>query len=109
MNDTESTLERTPWRVEFTRSAKKQKDKLFDADIRDVLYALKHDLEQKGPEQKSWRNYGQIVGATGVPHCHLNNKHPRYVVVWKVTDRENQEIEIRFVGPHGSVDYKRYK
>jgi hypothetical protein len=50
MDDTESTLERILWLVEFTGSAKKQKDKLFEADIRDALYTLKHDLEQKGPE-----------------------------------------------------------
>ena len=109
MNDSENSLNRTPWLVEFAGSAKKQKDKLTNGDLRAALYALKHDLEQKGPEQTSWRNYSQIVGATYVHHCHLNNNHPRYVVVWKVTDWEDQKIEIRFVGSHGSVNYKLFK
>jgi hypothetical protein len=27
----------------------------------------------------------------------------------KQVDREKRNIEIRFVGPHGSVDYSRFK
>lgn len=98
----------TPWQVDFSNSAGKQKEKLSDA-LRDVLYTLKHDLEQKGPVQTSWRNYSQIVNANGFHHCHINSGRPRYVVVWKVVDLENQIIEIRFVGPHGSVNYNRFK
>ncbi len=41
--------------------------------------------------------------------CHLNNGRPRYVVVWKVLDWEIQIMEIRYVGPHGSADYSRFK
>ena len=79
------------------------------ADINARLYALKLDLEHKGPEQPSWRNYGLIVGSKDVHHCHLNSGRPRYVVVWKVVDREIRIIEIRYVGAHGSVDYSRFK
>jgi len=98
----------TPWRVDFASSAEKQKQKL-SGNLRDVLYALKHDLEQKGPVQTSWRNYSQIVNAAHFHHCHINSGRPRYVVVWKVIDLQDQIIEIRFVGPHGSVNYKRFK
>jgi mRNA-degrading endonuclease RelE of RelBE toxin-antitoxin system len=98
----------TPWQVDFSNKAGKQKGKL-PAAMRDILYALKHDLEQKGPEQTSWRNYSLIVGGKDVHHCHLNNNHPRYVVIWKVVDLEDKNIEIRFVGPHGSADYSRFK
>jgi mRNA-degrading endonuclease YafQ of YafQ-DinJ toxin-antitoxin module len=98
----------TPWRVDFSSSAEKQKAKL-SGKLCDVLYALKHDLEQKGPVQASWRNYSQIVNAADFHHCHINNGRPRYVVVWKVVDLKDQIIEIRFVGPHGSVNYKRFK
>lgn len=73
------------------------------------LLALELDLKTKGPEQPSWRNYGLIVGAKDVHHCHLNNGRPRYVVVWKVLDREIRIMEIRYVGPHGSVNYSKFK
>ena len=98
----------SPWRVDFSSSAEKQKAKL-SGKLSDVLYALKHDLEQKGPVQTSWRNYSKIVNAEDFHHCHINNGRPRYVVVWKVVDLKDQIIEVRFVGPHGSVNYKRFK
>ena len=98
----------TPWRVDFASSAEKQKQKL-SGNLRDVLYALKHDLEQKGPVQTSRRNYSQIVNAVNFHRCHINSGRPRYVVVWKVIDLKEQSIEIRFVGPHGSANYKRFK
>jgi mRNA-degrading endonuclease RelE of RelBE toxin-antitoxin system len=98
----------TPWRVDFANSADKQKQKLPD-NLRDALYALKHDLEQKGPVQTSWRNYSQIVNTANFHHCHINGGRPRYVVVWRVIDLKDKTIEIRFVGPHGSVNYNRFK
>jgi len=88
--------------------SKKQKAKL-PGKLCDVLYALKHDMEQKGPVQTSWRNYSQIVSAVDFHHCHINSGSPRYVVVWQVIDHEDQIIEIRFAGPHGSVNCKRFK
>lgn len=96
------------WSVDFTNKSEKQADKL-PADIRIVLHLLTLDLEQKGPELTKWRNYGLIVGAKDVHHCHLNNARPRYIVVWKVSSREKREIEIRFVGTHGSVNYTRFR
>lgn len=97
----------TPWRVEYASKAKKQIDKL-PPGIRDIFYILKRELEQEGPEQAEWRNYSLIVNARDVYHCHLNNNHPRYVVVWKVVDRKKKSLEIRFVGTHGSVNYSRF-
>ena len=96
------------WKVSFSGKAEKQVRKL-PAEMRDRTYALKLDLEYKGPEQTSWRNYGLIVGGKDVHHCHLNSGRPRYVAVWKVVDREIRIMEIRYVGPHGSVDYSRFK
>ena len=98
----------TPWKVDFGGRAEKQASKLPD-DLRDLLYYLKYLMEHKGPDRTEWRNYGKIVNANDVHHCHLNNNRPRYVVVWKVLSREKQIIEIRFAGPHGSVDYSRFK
>lgn len=98
----------TPWQVEFTGSVKKRKDKLSQ-NLADNLYLLKFELEHEGPVQTEWKNYGQIVNAPGYHHCHLNSGHPRYVAVWKVIEGKNQFIEIRFIGPHGSVNYSRFK
>ena len=97
-----------PWQVDFTGKSEKQACKLPPV-IRDTLNFLRYEMEQEGPEQTEWRNYGLVVGAKDVHHCHLNNNRPRYVVVWKVLDRAKRIIEIRFAGPHGSVDYSRFK
>lgn len=104
----ETAQDDTLWKVSFSGKAEKQVRKL-PVEMRDRMYALKLDLEYKGPEQTSWRNYGLIVGGKDVHHCHLNSGRPRYVAVWKVVDREIRIMEIRYVGPHGSVDYSRFK
>jgi len=96
------------WLVEYANKAKRQIERL-PPHIRDIFYILERELGQEGPEQTEWRSYGLIVNARDVHHCHLNNNHPRYVVVWKVIDREKKNIEIRFAGPHGSVNYSRFK
>jgi len=96
------------WEVGFSSKAEKQVGKL-PADMRERLYALKLDIEHYGPEQTSWRNYGLIIGAKDTHHCHLNSGRPRFVAVWKVLDREVQIIEIKYVGPHGSVKYGLFK
>ncbi|MDL2321384.1 hypothetical protein LJC47_03450 [Desulfosarcina sp. OttesenSCG-928-B08] len=102
------TSDSTLWTVNFSGKAEKQLRKL-STEIQDRVYALKLDLEYKDPEQTSWRNYGLIVGGKDVHHCHLNSGRPRYVVVWKVLDREVRIIDIRYVGPHGSVNYSQFK
>lgn len=96
------------WKVDFSGKAEKQLRKM-PTEIRDRAYALKLDMEYNGPERTSWRNYSLIVGGKDVHHCHLNSGRPRYVAVWKVIDREVRIIEIRYTGPHGSVDYSRFK
>ena len=98
----------TPWKVGITAKAARQKRKL-PPEIQDRFLALVLDIAFNGPEQTGWRNYGLIVGAVDVHHCHLNSNRPRYVVVWKVIDREIQIIEIRHIGPHESVNYKKFK
>jgi len=99
----------TSWQVDFSNKAGKQIEKL-PPDMRDAVYLLKHYLEQDGPERKEWRNYSLItnIKTKDVHHCHLNNNRPRYVVVWRVLDREKQIIKIVYAGPHGSVNYSRF-
>ncbi|MDR2820434.1 MAG: cytotoxic translational repressor of toxin-antitoxin stability system [Desulfovibrio sp.] len=96
------------WKVDFSNKAGKQVDKL-PPNMRAAVYLLRHALEEFGPEQTGWRNYSLIVGGNDVHHCHLNNSRPRYVVVWKVLDREKRIIEVRYAGPHGSAVYSRFK
>jgi hypothetical protein len=104
----EDATDETPWKVKFSGKADKQVGKL-PPDIRDRVYALKLDMEFKGPEQTTWRNYSLIVGGNDVHHCHLNSGRPRYVAVWKVLDRQIQLIEIRYAGTHGGVNYRLFK
>ena len=101
------TQDDTLWEVTFSGKARKQVGKLPE-HIRDRAYALQLDIQNNGPVLTSWRNYGLIVGGKDVHHCHLNSAHPRYVAVWKVIDREVRIVEIRYTGPHGSVDYSRF-
>lgn len=98
----------TLWKVDFSSKAEKQEKKLPD-DMRGVLKLLWLSLKESGPEQKGWRNYGKIEGGKDVHHCHLNNNRPRYVAVWKVMSMEERIIKIQYVGPHGSVNYSRFK
>ena len=101
VNDTEK-----PWTVAFTGKARKQKNKLPKA-ISSALDLLYGELEQEGPERQNWHHYGKITGKPDTHHCHLNKGKPRYVVVWKVTDRTVQLMEIRYVGTHENADYGR--
>ena len=102
------THDDTLWKVGFSSKAEKQVGKL-PAEIRARLYALKLDIESKGPEQRTWRNYGLISGAKDVHHAHLNSGRPRYVAVWKVLDREVRIVKIQYAEPHGSVHYGLFK
>ena len=94
------------WQVLTTGKARKQKDKL-PKSMRDVLYLLEKDLTAGGPELTGWPHFGKIVGKKDVYHCHLNKGKPRYMAIWKVTDREIRLIEVRYVGTHENADYGR--
>ncbi|HBT96965.1 MAG TPA: cytotoxic translational repressor of toxin-antitoxin stability system [Desulfobulbaceae bacterium] len=96
------------WTVKFTGQARKQKEKLPDG-IAAALYTLRRELEADGPERLNWPHYGKLRGKKDkdIHHCHLNKGKPRYVAVWKVTDREIRLIEVRYVGTHENADYRK--
>jgi mRNA-degrading endonuclease RelE of RelBE toxin-antitoxin system len=94
------------WQVKFTGKARKQKEKL-PAAIALALFALRRELEAEGPERRNWPHYGLIIGKKDIHHCHLNKGKPRYVAVWKVTDRQVNLLEIRYVGTHENANYRR--
>ena len=94
------------WIVMFTGKAKRQKDRL-PKRYQDALNALRRDIELNGPVAPSWPHYGKLKGKPGFHHCHLNKGKPRYVAVWKVTDKEIHLVEVRYVGTHEKVDYRK--
>ncbi|MBQ4566562.1 MAG: cytotoxic translational repressor of toxin-antitoxin stability system [Desulfovibrio sp.] len=93
------------WQVSTTGKARKQKERL-PSPIKDALYLLEIELRTLGPERTNWHHYGKIVGKTDMHHCHLNKGKPRYVAVWKVTDRTVKLMEIRYVGTHENANYR---
>jgi mRNA-degrading endonuclease RelE of RelBE toxin-antitoxin system len=92
------------WEVLFTGKAKRQKERLPEK-YQDALDALRVDLEQNGPAAVNWPHYGKLKGRPGFHHCHLNKGKPRYVAVWKATERGVRLVEIRYVGTHEKADY----
>lgn len=99
----------TEWTVMFSPKADKQKNKL-PAYIDDRLAFLVMELVSEGPAQPEWKNYSKLIGKKGeYHHCHLSSGRPTYVVVWQVIDRQVRIMEVQYVGPHGSVNYDRFK
>jgi len=94
------------WSVEFTGTARKQKQKL-PKTISASLDLLWGELERDGQERRNWPHYGLIVGKQDMHHCHLNKGKPCYVAVWKVINRDVRRMEIRYVGTHENANYRR--
>lgn len=97
---------KTLWTVVFSNQAVKQRRKLPDK-MKVVFDALIADLEDNGPEAKEWKHYGKITSKKNLYHCHLNAGKPTYVAVWKWASERIQVLEIRYVGTHEGVNYKR--
>ncbi len=96
------------WTVGIVGRAAKQKNKLPD-EIVEALEALFLDLRYNGPQRANWPNFSRLHRKKNEEyyHCHLNRGKPRYVAVWRVTDREIRLMEIRYVGTHEGADYQR--
>ena len=94
------------WNVEFRNRAKRQVGDL-PLEVRERLFALVLEIKKLGPVRTAWPNYGKIKGKMDCYHCHLKKGKPTYVVVWKVTDKENKFVEVRYVGTHENADYGR--
>jgi hypothetical protein len=96
------------WTVGIVGRAVKQSKKLPPAMI-EALEVLFLDLRDNGPLCANWPNFGRLHRKKNEEyyHCHLNRGKPRYVAVWRVTDRAIQLLEIRYVGTHEGADYHR--
>lgn len=90
------------WTVRASRRVEKQVRKLPE-EIRHVLFALLTDIEENGPVQGAWPNYGKL-GKTR-HHCHLKIGRPTYVAVWEVRDNEVRLIELTYAGTHQGAPY----
>jgi mRNA-degrading endonuclease RelE of RelBE toxin-antitoxin system len=94
------------WDVKFRSRAKKQAKDL-PVQIQERLFALVMEIRGLGPTRTTWPNYGKIKGRKDCHHCHLKKGRPTYVAVWKVTDKQNRYVEVRYVGTHENADYGR--
>jgi mRNA-degrading endonuclease RelE of RelBE toxin-antitoxin system len=94
------------WDVKFTSRAKKQARNLT-TEVGESLFALVLEIEKLGPVRTAWPNYGKIKGKKDCYHCHLKKGRPTYVAIWKVKNKENEMVEVRYVGTHESADYER--
>lgn len=95
-----------PWDVRFTSKAAKQ-TRNVPTKVRDRLFALVLEIRTLGPLRTTWPNYGKIKGEEDCYHCHLKKGKPAYVTVWKIKDKENKHVEVRYVGTHEKANYGR--
>ncbi|MBI9109887.1 type II toxin-antitoxin system RelE/ParE family toxin [Maridesulfovibrio ferrireducens] len=95
------------WTVNISTKLQKQIKKL-PKQVQQAFFLLNNRLKEDGPEQFGWANYGQLKGMESVYHCHLNKGKPRYVAVWKVEKNSIQVMEVKYVGTHEKVNYKRF-
>jgi mRNA-degrading endonuclease RelE of RelBE toxin-antitoxin system len=95
------------WEVKFTSRAEKQARNL-PPDVREILFALVLEITKLGPTRTVWSNYSKIKGKKDCYHCHLKKGKPTYVAIWKVSDKNNKLVEVRYVGTHEKADYGRF-
>jgi mRNA-degrading endonuclease RelE of RelBE toxin-antitoxin system len=94
------------WHVELTKKATKQA-RMLDRRVFTALQLLIENLEQEGPTQPSWLNYGKLrLGKNwDCRHCHLVKGNPTYVCCWEIIDSEQKMIEVYYVGTHENAPY----
>ncbi|NDV25930.1 type II toxin-antitoxin system RelE/ParE family toxin [Desulfovibrio sp. JC010] len=95
------------WTVNIATKLQKRIKKL-PKPVQQAFFLLNANLKVQGPQQAGWPNYGKLKGMDGVYHCHLNKGKPRYVAVWVVKDDSIQIMEVKYVGTHEKVNYKRF-
>ncbi|WP_319780813.1 cytotoxic translational repressor of toxin-antitoxin stability system [Maridesulfovibrio sp.] len=95
------------WTVNISTKLVKQIKKLPNP-VQQAFLVLNDRLKDEGPEQYGWPNYGKLKGMEGVFHCHLNKGKPRYVAVWKVEKDSINVMEVKYVGTHEKVNYKKF-
>ena len=87
------------WKVVFTSRAEKELKRLPEKEQRKAR-ALVNAIEILGPVQGGWPNYSRL--GFDKHHCHLSY---RYVMVWRVVDKEAQTAEVQYVGSRENAPY----
>ncbi|CAN2042918.1 Cytotoxic translational repressor of toxin-antitoxin stability system [Candidatus Magnetomoraceae bacterium gMMP-15] len=90
------------WNIHLTKKVQKQYLKLPEK-VRQLLSLLIMDLENSGPVQGTWKNYGKLSSKRH--HCHLKSGHPTYVACWEVKDKKIRLIEVYYVETHEKAPY----
>jgi mRNA-degrading endonuclease RelE of RelBE toxin-antitoxin system len=94
------------WDVKFTKKAAKQAGNL-PLEVQEKVFVLVVEIRKLGPYRTAWPNDGKLKGKKNCYHCHLKKGKPTYITVWKVADKKNKLIEVRYVGTHENADYER--
>lgn len=87
------------WKVGLSGKAPKQVDKL-PKKIRDLLTALRLEIQAAGPVRGNWPNYSKL--GLDEHHCHLTYN---YVACWRVKDKKVQIVEVYYVGSRENAPY----
>ncbi len=90
------------WNVIISAKAQKQLAKL-PKSVQDSVYLLLRHIQNTGPVQGAWPNYGKLSYTSH--HCHIKKGHPCYVAVWEVVDAKVQLVEVKYVGTHERAPY----
>ncbi len=90
------------WDIIIPPKVEKQLVKL-PKSVRDSVYLLLRNIQNSGPVQGMWPNYGKLSEARH--HCHVKKGRPCYVVVWEVRDKKVQLVEVEYVGTHEKAPY----
>lgn len=89
------------WTLYIPKSTGKEIAKVIQQKpaLQDAIKKLVAELKQDGPKRNNWPHYGPIRGKSDCYHCHLDNSK-KYVAVWTVTDEQNKEMVLTYVGTH---------
>lgn len=101
------------WKVAISKKASKRAERL-PKGAKAALRLLWSDLENRGPQQTVWPNFGKLKGVKNYWHCHLKKGKPTYVACWKsrkftneekLNKNEEGEIIITYAWTHEKAPY----
>lgn len=95
------------WEI-YTSARVKKQIKNLSQGIKEIYEALTADLRANGPSVE-WPNSQKNRGTGKVEcyHCHLCKGNPTLIAMWRVLDKKLKRLEMRYVGTHENVDYRR--